>query len=72
MKIKFKVNFGLNISKCGEVISLTFGDQGENHVGMEKVGCMVEKGQGFNKEDFIKYKAIFHLNKGLQKTYLLR
>ena len=42
-----------------EVISLTFGDQGENHVGMEKVGNMVEKGAGFNLEDLKRYRSIF-------------
>ncbi len=28
-------------------ITLTFGDMAENHVGMEKLGSMVDKGQGF-------------------------
>ena len=59
LKVKMKVNIGGDISNCGEVVSLTFGDQGENHVGMEKVGSMVDIGQGFNLVDFIKYKAIF-------------
>jgi hypothetical protein len=44
---------------CGEVISLTLGDQGENHVGMEKVGSMVPEGEGFNLGDFKKYRKIF-------------
>ena len=59
LKVKMKVNIGGDISNCGEVVSLTFGDQGENHVGMEKVGSLVDIGQGFNLVDFIKYKAIF-------------
>jgi hypothetical protein len=41
-----------------ETISLTFGDQGENHVGMEKIGNMVEPGNGFSYADFTKYKKI--------------
>lgn len=44
---------------CGEVFSLTLGDQGENHVGMEKVGNMVEKGCGFSFADFRKWRKIF-------------
>ena len=36
------------------VITLTFGDQAENHVGMEKIGKMVGEGQGFNIEDLRK------------------
>lgn len=33
------------------VITLTFGDQAENHVGMEQLGKMVDIGQGFNRND---------------------
>jgi hypothetical protein len=33
------------------IITITFGDQAENHAGMEKLGGLVEKGQGFNLED---------------------
>lgn len=33
------------------VITLTFGDQAENHVGMEKLGNLVDIGQGFNLDD---------------------
>lgn len=29
------------------VITLTFGDSAENHVGMEKIGTIVQEGQGF-------------------------
>ena len=32
-------------------ITLTFGDQAENHVGMEQLGELVPEGQGFNEED---------------------
>lgn len=41
------------------VITLTFGDQAENHVGMEQIGKMVEQGQGFNLKDFKKIKKNF-------------
>lgn len=34
-----------------DVITITFGDMAENHVGMEKIGKMVDEGQGFNYED---------------------
>jgi hypothetical protein len=33
------------------VITLTLGDQAENHAGMQKLGELVEPGQGFNLED---------------------
>lgn len=42
-----------------ETISLTFGDCGENHVGMEKVGSLVSKGDGFHLSDLQKYSSIF-------------
>lgn len=32
-------------------LTLTFGDQAENHVGMEQLGEMVEEGQGFQYDD---------------------
>ena len=34
-----------------ELITLTFGDMAENHVGMEQIGKMVDKGQGFQLDD---------------------
>ena len=36
----------------GEVITLTFGDMAENHVGMEQIGNKVNKGCGFHIADF--------------------
>ena len=42
-----------------ETISLTFSDQGENHPGMELVGSMVPKGQGFNHHNLIQIKDKF-------------
>lgn len=48
------------MKSIGEVISLTFGDSGENHVGMEQIGVMVEPGEGFNLEDFKQYREIFN------------
>jgi hypothetical protein len=41
------------------VITLTFGDQAENHVGMEQLGQMVNVGEGFNKSDFEKIIETF-------------
>jgi hypothetical protein len=34
-----------------ELITLTFGDMAENHVGMEQIGHMVAEGQGFQLDD---------------------
>lgn len=41
------------------VITLTFGDQAENHVGMEQLGEMVKEGQGFNYNDLIAIQKRF-------------
>lgn len=46
------------MSQIKQTISLTFGDCGENHVGMEKVGKLVNKGMGFNIQDLKKYMEI--------------
>lgn len=40
-----------------ETITLTFGDQGENHVGMQKIGVAVER--GFSIEDLNRFKSVF-------------
>ena len=45
-----------NMSIEKSVITLTFGDQAENHVGMEKLGNLVDIGEGFNLDDFQKIK----------------
>jgi hypothetical protein len=45
--------------KQEEVITLTFGDMGENHVGMEKIGDMVEEGEGFTFEDLNGFDELF-------------
>jgi len=39
-----------------EVITLTFGDMAENHIGMEKIGEMVKEGEGFHLNDFLQIK----------------
>ena len=49
----------MDFYKCGQVVSLTFGDQGENHVGMKMVGKMVEEGEGFSVDDLVDYMEIF-------------
>jgi hypothetical protein len=38
-------------------VTITFGDCGENHAGMEKIGAMVDEGQGFSKRNLLKAKA---------------
>lgn len=48
----------VNLETCKETISLTFGDWGENHVGMEKVGELVNEGGGFSIDDLTHYKSI--------------
>ena len=40
-----------------ETITLTFGEAGENHVGMEMIGNKGGVGDGFNLEDFLEIKA---------------
>lgn len=40
------------MNKLNSVITLTFGDQAENHVGMEKIGKIIDIGQGFTLNDF--------------------
>ena len=42
-----------------ERIALTFGDAGENHVGMEMVGSLGEIGSGFTIEELHKMKDYF-------------
>lgn len=41
------------------VITITFGDMAENHVGMEQIGEMVSVGQGFNLDDLVSAKQTF-------------
>lgn len=53
------------------VITLTFGDMAENHVGMEQIGQMVDEGQGFNLEDLKEIKKIFTKLKAKTKIYKL-
>jgi len=48
-----------------EVITLTFGDMAENHVGMEQIGKLVGKGQGFQLQDLIEIKTNME-NKGCE------
>lgn len=44
-------------------ITLTFGDQAENHVGMQKIGNVVNVGDGFQKKDLEEIKD------KMEKTY---
>lgn len=58
-------------------ITLTFGDQAENHVGMEQLGELVPEGQGYNEEnlltiyDFFASQGIavelYHLHEALEE-----
>lgn len=38
------------------IVTLTLGDQAENHAGMEKIGKLAQKGDGFNVEDLYNIK----------------
>lgn len=51
-----------NISSNEEVqaITITFGDQAENHVGMQKVGCEVDR--GYSKQDLLEIKDMLEAN----------
>lgn len=53
------------------VITLTFGDQAENHVGMEQIGKMVKKGEGFNYSDLVAIKQKFDSLDAESKIYNL-
>lgn len=57
---------GITIDGIGTraVITLTFGDMAENHKGMEKLGKLVEPGEGFNHKDLSKIKKIYEQNFG--------
>lgn len=41
------------------IVTLTLGDQAENHAGMEKLGQLVQKGEGFNYHDLLTIKQHF-------------
>ena len=41
---------------ANSIITLTLGDQAENHAGMEKLGELAQEGHGFNLEDLQKAK----------------
>ena len=51
-------------------ITLTFGDQAENHVGMEKIGKMAD--DGFDLKDFMAAKEIFEAKGGEAELIDLR
>ena len=44
------------------VITVTFGDSGENHVGNQQIGTKVQEGNGFTLEDFKKAKKMIEEN----------
>ena len=53
------------LEKAGDTISLTFGDAGENHTGMEMIGKRAEIGEGFTMEDLENIKMVLEAE-GLQ------
>lgn len=52
------------------VITLTFGDSAENHVGMEKLGTMVPEGQGYSVEELMDIQTILALEKDIESEYI--
>lgn len=64
LKVKKEVKKDMNMIKS--VITLTFGDMAENHVGMEKLGKMVPVGQGFKLNDFKKIKEKIEKLNGIE------
>lgn len=40
-------------------VTITMGDMAENHVGMEQIGTMVSKGNGFNYNDLVEIQTNF-------------
>lgn len=53
------------------VITLTFGDVGENHKGMQMIGNIVEKGKGYNLKNLLNIKKRFEKNNCIVEIYLL-
>jgi hypothetical protein len=43
------------------MITITFGDQAENHAGMQKIGKLSEKGSGFSRDDLEQVKNTFEM-----------
>lgn len=50
------------MNKEQSTITITFGDQGENHAGMEKIGKMVPAGSGFSLADLTRAKNFLEEN----------
>ena len=55
MSFKWKVRS--ESTQENELITLTFGDMAENHVGMQQIGQLVEPGQGFDLVDLQRAQA---------------
>ena len=57
------------MDKIDQTFTLTFGDQGENHVGMQKVGKMAK--EGFSLADLRKTQRFFEERSVVAKIYYL-
>lgn len=53
-----------------EVITLTFGDMAENHIGMEQIGEMVKEGEGFHLNDFLQIKETMEAMTSVELIHL--
>lgn len=79
LMVKIEFLDGIYPKNQMETITLTFGDCGENHIGMQKIGAMAEKGFSLEElKDFQKLFAIMgstteilDLFREDQKVYLL-
>ena len=54
-----------------KVITLTFGDVGENHKGMQMIGNMVEKGDGYNLKNLNNIRKRFQKKACIVDLYCL-
>lgn len=54
-----------------KVITLTFGDVGENHKGMQMIGNMVEKGDGYNLKNLNNIRKRFQKKSCIVDLYCL-
>ena len=58
------------MSLLNQRIALTWGDAGENHVGMEIIGNLQEKGSGFTYDDLKQMSDYIHSNFNLETEFV--
>ena len=55
----------IRMDSTKSVVTLTFGDSAENHVGMEQIGTMVAPGDGYTIEDLVKLQQVLEVESEL-------